>query len=255
MLLLALFIFISLIPHDSSTSIHLSLPPSSTSIIGKCGINEYFFRGKECPWKTLKTRKIAVNGVIRLGTIPESCFYDDKRYKLKYKKNGDQKSSSQTLTDTKEGTALLRNPQCHIGISIFVAQFQFEVFNDPRASGFQADKQPENANGNNEDKEQILINDQELSHHMDNTHLHKVIEQTKNDNSFVFVKPKHWKEIDSRDNNKDEINVIIRPSPVDFQHLPQNLDDISQFEDLIENRDENRDENILCSCLSICNTA
>ena len=190
--------------------------PREVPTVGKCGLREYFFEGKECPWISTRTKKIQVHGVVRLGTTPESCWYDHQRYHLSYNKNGDETAKRMPLNGNSQGNALFRHPQCHIGIQMVVAKQPSQTtFNDFRSPGFQ------------DEEGTTILPDSELKHHMDNQELRKMIDITKAENDFTFVKPKGWQEIVDSDGS-----VVIRPHPDDFQHLPRDLDDISQFEEL-----------------------
>ena len=205
--------------------------PMSSNIVAKCGVREFFFEGNQCPWSTVKTKKILVHGVIRMGSVPESCWYDRHRYSLSFHKHGDEKALKTTLQGNDIGDQLSRNPQCHISMQLIVAKHpQQQIsrakekgdneFNDLRSSGFQ----PEDDGGG----KNIVLEDKDLRHHMDNKFFKSIIDQTKNENDYAFVKPKGWEEIIDPDTN----SVIFRPHPEDFQHLPQELDDITRFQTL-----------------------
>ena len=234
LLLLLLLLYHHLYP---SSSVRLALLhassalPTSPNIVAKCGVREFFFEGNRCPWSTVKTKKILVHGVVRIGSVPESCWYDRHRYSLSFHKHGDEKALKTRLQGNDIGDQISRNPQCHISMQLIVAKHpQQQIsrveekrdneFNDLRSSGFQ----PEDAGG----EKNIVLEDKDLRHHMDNKIFKSIIDQTKNDNDYAFVKPNGWEEIIDPDTN----SVIFRPHPEDFQHLPQELDDITRFQTL-----------------------
>ena len=215
-LLLLFLLFYSTKP----ASITLGLPPNAPQIVAKCGIREYFFLNNQCPWNHVpKIKRLSINGVIRMGTVPESCWYDHEKYILKYFKNGNEKSIPQILPER-----FTRHPQCHIEINMIVVKqlekdngkwFKNMEWNDPKSPGFQIN-------------ENVSMEDVGLTHHMDDAEFTRRAEETKRGGNYVFVKPKGWQEIDDNQNR----NIILRPNPEDFQHIPKEINDIAKFEPL-----------------------
>ena len=142
-----------------------------------------------------------------MGTVPESCWYDQKKYSLQYHRGGDKSTKLAPLPQR-----FARHPQCHISLEMIVVKQMDQSngldFNDPRVSST---------------TEQA---DSSLLHHMDNDAFQTNVARTKSESDYIYVKPRGWQEIiDPTDNA-----VVIRPNPQDFKHLPQDINDISKFE-------------------------
>ena len=215
--LLWLFASLLTIGIASSTSITIALPPTSSAILGKCGLREYFFLNQQCPWNhPPRTKQISVLGVVKIGTVPEACWYNAKTYSLSYYKNGNKQNKREPLPER-----FTRHPQCHISMDMIVVKQKNDRsashpdFNDPASSGFQVVQ------------DSAVAADSELTHHMDNKEFLKRVQATKQDKDYIFVKPFGWQEIAEPDGS-----VIVRPNPDDFKHLPSDLNDISKFQEL-----------------------
>ena len=142
-----------------------------------------------------------------MGTVPESCWYDQKKYSLQYHRGGDKSTMLAPLPQR-----FARHPQCHISLEMIVVkqmdQSKSLDFNDPRV--------PSTTNQA----------DSSLLHHMDNDAFQTNVARTKSESDYIYVKPRGWQEIiDPTDNA-----VVVRPKPQDFKHLPQDFNDISKFE-------------------------
>lgn len=88
----------------------------------KCGVDDYFFTNRFCPWqlKHAPTVELNVEDVIRVLTKPESCFYDPYRYALKYVPNGKISNGQKLLIHTTSGRGTSLHPQCSITMKLSV---------------------------------------------------------------------------------------------------------------------------------------
>lgn len=90
----------------------------------KCGIDDYFFTNRFCPWqlKHAPTVELNVEDVLRVLTKPESCWYDPYRYALKYIPKGELSGDKQLLVHATNGRAISLHPQCSITMKLSVFQ-------------------------------------------------------------------------------------------------------------------------------------
>ena len=89
------------------------LPPTWTER-AKCGLREYYFQNRKCPWDFDRAQsvKLPIGGILLVQTKPESCWYDANRYALKYLPGGsDSGSAGRLLVHVDHGRELSAHPQ------------------------------------------------------------------------------------------------------------------------------------------------
>ena len=108
--------------HMAAMATTVPLPPTWKTR-AKCGLREYFFQNRKCPWELDRapTVELNVNGILRVQTKPESCWYDPNRYALRYVPHGHSAGSTeQLLLHTDHGHELSQHPQCHLSMELSV---------------------------------------------------------------------------------------------------------------------------------------
>lgn len=176
-------------------------------VYGKCGIREFYFDNEVCPWKTASEVKVQVGGVVRINTMPESCWYNGDRYILKYHPGGDDQEKARVFDYANE---IAHHPQCALRLTMAVMpQVVNEAtnsVNDPRGWGFSSIGSGEG------DEDQVVEQDADFSHHMDNAqYMDKIRDAVE---AWEFVRPQGWP----------------GEGPPTKDAIPEDLDGITEFE-------------------------
>merc|ERR1712196_224263 len=184
------------------------LPRDNQWVYGKCGIREFYFEDDTCPWKTSPIIDTDIGGVVRVATMPESCWYDRDRYHLHIHKFGDTSQEAQKLTsddeEIRDSEIFVKHPQCHIELKMVVIPRPHPT-NDPQPWGFKTGSNGLSVRDN--DGDVVEENDSKFSHHMDNYDSAVTAAQ----NAWEFVRPRGW------------------PQEGPPSEFPDNMDDIEDY--------------------------
>ena len=117
----------------------IPLPPKvGWKARAKCGLREYFFQDRKCPWNFdhAQAVELKVGGILRVQTKPESCWYDANRYALKYV-DGENGSVKHLLVHADGGRELSVHPQCHLSMQLTVLSYHSSNGGDRSPAAFQ----------------------------------------------------------------------------------------------------------------------
>jgi hypothetical protein len=110
------------VAHLVTAETTVPLPPTWTER-AKCGLREYYFQNRKCPWDydAAQAVTLPIGGFLRVQTKPESCWYDANRYALKYLPGGsDSGRAERLLVHVDHGRELSAHPQCHLSMELSV---------------------------------------------------------------------------------------------------------------------------------------